>query len=228
MPTTTPGFLAFATASLLASLALPSGASIVVGQTDDFENGTLLGWDSGSRNPNGPTNVPSGGPAGANDHFLHLTSNGSFGAGGKLVVFNADQWTGDYLGAGVTAIRMQVNNLGATNLALRLILEGGAGSLTTVSAASVPAGSGWETVSFSLASANLTGGNFNAVMGHVSTLDLVHNPSATAFRSSAPNIAAVLGVDNITAVPEPSALLLTVIGLAALVCRAGGKRSAGA
>lgn len=228
MPATTPVFLAFATASLLASLALPAGAAIVVGQTDDFENGTLLGWDSGSRNPNGPTNVPSGGPAGANDHFLHLTSNGSSGAGGKLVVFNADQWTGDYLGAGVTSIRMQVDNLGATNLALRLILEGGAGRLTTVDPVTVPAGSGWETVSFSLTSANLTGGNFNAVMGQVSTLDLVHSPSAIAFRSSAPNIAAVLGVDNITAVPEPGALLLTAIGLAALVCSVGRKRSAGA
>ena len=226
MPTT-PVFLAFATASLLASLALPAEAVIVVGETDDFENGTLQGWQAGVANPNGPANVGSGGPGGAGDNFLRLTSKGLPGAGGKLVVFNSNQWAGDYLGAGVTSIRMQVNNLGATDLVLRLILEGGPGSLTTVDPVSVPAGSGWETVSFSLASTNLAGASFDAVMDHVTSLDLVHSPNSISARSLAPDIAAVLGVDNVTAIPEPSALLLTAIGLAALVCSAGRRRSAG-
>ncbi len=214
--------LAAAMVSFVATLAIPAGAAIVSGQSDNFEDGSLQSWQTGARDPDGPTNMASGGPGGLNDNFLRLTSNGAFGAGGKLVVFNPSQWAGDYLGAAVTSIRMQVDNLGATPLVLRLILvDSAAGqSLTTVSPVNVAAGSGWETVSFSLASANLAGGVFNTVMGHVTELDLVHSPSVIGARSSALNIAAVLGVDNVAAVPEPSPLVLTVLGFALAMCSA--------
>jgi hypothetical protein len=207
---------AFLLLVVIATSASPRSASAVtVNQSDDFEDSTLQSWEAGGgSNPNPPTNISTGGPAGAGDQFLRLTSSGSSGAGGRLVVFNGDQWTGDYLAESIDSIRMQVRNLGATNLVLRLILENAnAGdSLGTISPVNVPAGGGWTTVSFSLASANLMGGDYTSVMEDVTTLNLVHSPSAITARSSAPNIAAQLGVDNITAVPEPSGIAMALAG----------------
>jgi hypothetical protein len=197
---------------LAALLLAPAVCSAVaIGQIDDFEDGTTQDWQSGLSNPNGPANVATGGPAGAGDSFLQLTSSGS-GSGGKLVAFCTDQWAGDYLAAGLNSIQMQVKNLGATNLVLRLIFENEVvgQSLGTISPVNLPAGSDWTTVSFSLAAGNLTGGSYAAVMNNVTTFDIAHGPNPISARSSSPNIVAQLGVDNITAVPEPNAIALAV------------------
>ena len=182
--------------------ARPATAAVVSGQVDDFEGGGVLSWQGGPNNLTPPTNISSGGPAGADDNYMRLTSNGSFGAGGRLIIFNQNQWAGDYLAANVGSIRMQVNNLGATDLALRLILLGpfGQQNLATQTSADVPAGSGWNTITFSLASANLTGGDFGSVMSAVRELNLLHSPSVVLDRRQTPPIAAQLGIDNITAV----------------------------
>ncbi len=192
---------------LVAIHALPIWAVIVPGQVDHFEEGGLLNWRAGGvGNPNPPMNIASGGPGGADDNYLQLTSNGSGLAGGKLVVFNSNQWAGDYLGAAITSIDMQVKNFGTTDLMLRLILTDSlhAQALTTVSHVNVPAGGGWNTVSFSLDAANLTGGTYQTVISSVVELNLVHSPTVIAHRSLSPDIVAQLGVDNITAVFESS------------------------
>jgi hypothetical protein len=120
-----------------------AAAAVIDGQVDTFQDATLQSWQSGSSNPNPPANIATGGPAGANDHFLRLTSNGG-SAGGRLVAFNNDQWTGNYLSAGVDAISMQVNNLGANDLTLRLILVGSGGEAlgTSKTSMSPPAAAG--------------------------------------------------------------------------------------
>jgi len=64
--------------------------------------------------------VPDGGPGGAGDNYLQLTSNGSDGSGGRLVAINVSQWAGDYVALGVTGISASLRNLGATDLSLRL------------------------------------------------------------------------------------------------------------
>lgn len=210
------GRCAWAVLAVAVSLLGPAVCSAVgIGQIDDFEDGTTQDWQSGASNPNGPANIGSGGPAGAGDNFLQLTANGS-GSGGKLVAFCTNQWAGNYLTAGVNSIQMQVKNLGATNLVLRLILDNeiDAESLGTISPVNLPVGGGWTTVSFSLASGNLTGGNYATVMGNVTTFDLAHSPSVISARSSSPNIVAQLGVDNITAVPEPTTTILALSALA--------------
>jgi len=209
-------------ASLAVTLVTPATGAILFGQVDDFEDGSLQSWQAGGFvNPNGPTNILSGGPGGTDDNYLRLISNGSFGPGSKLVVFNSAQWIGDYLSAGVSSIQMQVNNLGTSDLVLRLILAGAGQSLTTATPVNLVASSGWSTVRFSLAAANLTGpGDYSAVMGNVAELNLVHSPSVIAHRSLSPNTLAELGIDNITAVPEPSTLALVTLGFLALIGRA--------
>jgi len=213
---------------MMQAATTPVRAAVAVGQTDDFEDGTTLNW-RGATGPLAPANVASGGPSGADDNFLRLTSSGASTAGGKLVAFNFDQWAGNYLAAGINAIEMQVNNLGATDLTLRLILRDDADlqSLSTVADVDVPAGSGWTTVSFPLTAANLTGpagSTFETVMGSVTELNLVHNDTPIPHRQNAENIAALLGVDNIRAVgvPEPACLSAIVLTVGAVMqrCRA--------
>lgn len=131
----------------LVALAAPAGA-IEVEQVDDFQDGTTQGWKHGRQSSNPPTNIASGGPSGAGDRFLEVTSTGVGFAGSRFVALNQEQWTGDYLVAQVAAIATWVNNTGDTELQLRVALSGGGGKFSSVDAIVVPAGSGWTGVEF--------------------------------------------------------------------------------
>lgn len=200
--------------ALGAWLAAMPAAALTLGQQDGFGDTTTQGWTTGVASPVQPVVQPDGGPAGAGDAFLLVGSSGQAGPGGRLVVFNQLQWAGDYPGAGVTGISMDLNNFGGTDLSLRLLLEGAAGPLA-LSAAPVllPAGSGWTPVRFDLTAAGLTA---TAGLEAVTQLRLFHG-SAAVFPGEA--IAATLGLDNITAVPEPAAGWLWAGGLLAVAWR---------
>lgn len=62
---------------MIAAFVAPVRA-IVVGQIDDFQDGSTQGWGGYAV----PTNVPTGGPSGAGDKYLKLTSNVSQGSAG--------------------------------------------------------------------------------------------------------------------------------------------------
>ena len=68
-----------AAAAMVFLLAQVARGAIGPGQTDTFEDGTLLGWDMGPPAPS-PTNEATGGPAGMDDNFLRITSDAG-GAG---------------------------------------------------------------------------------------------------------------------------------------------------
>jgi hypothetical protein len=205
---------------LALALSAAPAAAVTPGMVDTFEAGSDAGWAAGVASPVPPVVVGSGGPGGDGDGYLSLTAIGGFGAGSRLTVIAGPQWAGDYLGSGVQAIRMDVNNLGATELDLRLWLAGALGS-TTLSAAPVvvPAGSGWTTVSFSLDPADLTGEPLSA-LGAVQQLRLFHGTTAS-FPGDA--VIAQLGIDNVSAVPETAAWALWLPGLW-LLGRAARKR----
>jgi hypothetical protein len=196
-----------------------------VGQVDDFQNGSTQGWMIGVPLPFTPVNVASGGPRGAGDHYLRLTSTGEPGPGGRMVVINTSQWAGDYLTSGISAITMDVNNLGSTDLFLRLLLADPmfgppsniASSLLPVF---VPAGSGWIHASFSIAAGALGAelGTVQGALANATELRIFHNPNF-GFPGPGvgiPLIRAQLGIDNITAVPEPTAVILFGAPLLAL------------
>jgi hypothetical protein len=180
-----------------------------VGMVDTFQDGSTNFWDTGGPSPNPPTNQATGGPAGAGDKFMLATASGVHGPGGKLVVFNAAQWLGNYTALGLTAITMDVDNFGGSALDLRLQLSSLGATAYTTSAVSVPAGSGWQHVTFSLLPSALTG-SVAVVLGGVTELRLYHGTSAAV------DVAASLGIDNITAVPEPGRALSLCAGLLAL------------
>jgi hypothetical protein len=190
--------------ALAPGLISPSpAAAVTFGQLDDFQGGTTMGWSHGSQfSPNPPTNVPTGGPDGAGDRYLQNVSSGNFGAGGKQVVINLAQWTGNYNMAGVTRVEARMANLGARDLSMRIALEGGTGStrFTSTNAVALPVGSGWQPVAFDLTSDRLThvGGtdSLSVVLGSVSELRFV---SASGANYQGDQIAGTVGIDKIRA-----------------------------
>jgi hypothetical protein len=221
-------------ALLMVGCLLPAvaAASPVVGQVDTFEDGTTQGWvinllGLGSPPPAVlPTNIPTGGPGGGDDNFLHLTSVGGSGAGSRLVAINLDpRWSGNYVAAGVNAITMHVNNLGSTELSLRILLERG-GPPTDVAFSTVPVvvfpGSGWTSVIFPIDSSSLTAaiGTVNAALSDATLVRIFHSPTP---EFPGPAVVAQLGVDNIAAaVPEPPSAMLLVTGLSVVGMLAHG------
>ena len=199
-------------------LAAGSLAQITLGQVDDFEDGTVMGWGGGTT----ITNQANGGPLGAGDNFLQVQSFGGIGGGSRWAAFNDLQWTGNYLAAGVTAVSLHMRNLGNNPLDIRLVafdFTGGDNRWTSTVSQSLPVGGGWQWMTFSLAQADLT-----LVQGTTTYADLITDVDRLMFRhqAGAPDaqgdpIAALAGMDNITAVPEPASLV--ALGIGALLLR---------
>lgn len=204
-----------------ASPALAAPPAITPGQVDTFTTGGTAGWVNGNVIAN-PT-IQAGGPGGAGDNYMRFAADGN-GPGGKLTVFNTAQWVGDYLTPGITAIEMDLRNLGSTELQMRLGFKqtagfGAAGYASTTGFV-LPVGSGWVRATFPIDPTAYTAINgpasFNAVFGGVmfGELRLLH---ATEPTLTGTNIVGAIGVDNIRAVPSPVAAPLMLA--AALVRR---------
>ncbi len=210
-----------------------SAASI--GLVDTFEDGTTANWLINllgmGNNAFQPVNVPTGGPAGLDDNYMLMRSSGLPGPGGRLVALNPAQWAGDYVAAGITKISMDVNNLGGTDLFLRLLFEDPMGAPPENEAFTtsvfLPAGSGWTHISFLVDPGSLIveEGSALAALQNATILRLFSNPEAEGPDEADP-IAAMLGVDNIEAVatPEPSSLILLATGVAAVYRRSRRRR----
>lgn len=210
-----------------------------VGLVDSFEDGTTQGWRVNlvgmGAHPVPPLNVTTNGPQGAGDNFLLITSLGGQGSASRLTAANTAQWSGDYSAAGIDAIAMDVNNFGNGDLFLRLAFEDvTVGPPLHIAYSSdpilVPQGSGWQSIIFPIAPAFLTAGigDVSAALMHTTVLRLYHSeadnfPNPT---SPIPAVVAQVGVDNITALPEPSMALLLTIGGAALLARCGRRSRA--
>lgn len=199
--------------------------ALEVGRRDDFQDGTTRGWEAGAFHPVPPANALGAG----GDRYLQVTSRGGQGPGSRLSVFNIGrQWAGDYLDAGITALSAQVANFGDTDVDLRLLLadprEQGripANVAVTTEAVHLSAGSGWTDAIFSIVPENLTvvEGDVDALLAGVTELRLFHNP-APDFPpppQGPPAIAATVGIDNITAIPEPATLILLAAGAGGLI-----------
>ena len=244
-------FILTLTAVLVTTVLGASAAiGVTVGQIDTFEDGTTMGWSvaggpGGGVHPAPPINIATGGPAGIDDAFLRLTAVGGGGAGSRLSALNDLQWAGDYLAAGITSIRMAVNNFGPEEVHLRLLFEdfeAGVPENLVLSAGAivVPAGSGWTTVDFPITAADLVAqtGSIAGALSDTDTLRIFHNPAASfpGPPTGIPTIVVEVGIDNIAAcldgacaiartVPEPSAALASAIGLIALCLMIGARRS---
>ena len=212
-------FVIGTTVSLLVLLSVELEASPIVGQIDTFSAASTLGWSMGL--PPAPLVISTGGPAGGGDGYLQITADG-VDIDGRLTVFNRSQWAGDFLSAGVTAVEMDLRNFGDSPLSIRIGLKqsatiGSPGFASTVGF-SLPVDGLWHHATFLLDAADLTRLNSTTLL--LDTL-LSNVAEFRILNSGAPSltggfIVGQLGVDNIVAVPEPSALLLLTAGLVAL------------
>jgi hypothetical protein len=194
-------------------LAASAASAITQGELDAFTLDTEQ-WQRGM--------LAIGGPASPSDPFLLLTADG-VSANGRLVTFNQMQWSGDYTAASVTAIAAWLNNLGSTDLDMRVALgttnapSSGGSWYASSEAVTLPAGSGWTPVVFPIGPSDLqlvTGSaSYATVMQSVMTLRLLHTTTPSAFGTP---VVATLGVDRIVAVPEPGAVALGSGGILAL------------
>lgn len=207
--------------------------AINVGQLDDFQDGTTQNWANGGVFGVPPVlNIADGGPAGAGDRFMQISSIGGSGPGSRLTVFNRDQWLGNYVGQGIIAIEMDLNNFSDVELSIRVGFKQdfGPGAPGYVSQAFVlPAGSGWQHFVFTIDMASMIALNspasfnsfFSGNFGEMRIINSV-NPDLNG-----DPIIGLLGIDNIHAVPEPASFVLAATGLFAIAAARRLKGRAG-
>lgn len=214
-----PAFISYSIATALSVLAITSSArgGLVVGQVDDFEDGTIMNWGGGAA----LVNEADGGPLGFGDNYLSITSNGLGGPGSRLGTYNDIQWAGNYLTAGITGIQVDLKNFTDQTLSMRLfLLNGDGGNFTTNVAYMLPADGQWHSVFFGLTAAELItvdgGFDLDLTLSNLPRLMIRHQEGEPAGIGAPLPIAGTLGMDNFTAVPEPATLALLAIGLVAL------------
>lgn len=175
----------------------------------DFEDGTTQGWTSGSVQI--ASNITTGGPAGTDDNYLQLAPDGS-GSGGKLVVFNNSQWTGNYTNNGIVKISFQVKNVsGSDNIDLRLSFKITSGSATdndnwasSTNAIHISNIAGWQMISFPVDASNLTALGSTSVADILSNVGEIRIADATSAPSRQGDTSSdILGIDNIIATNIP-------------------------
>jgi hypothetical protein len=217
---------------LIAFSFVCSARAVTPGQIDNFEDGTPQNWTNGGA-PGAPPvlNIDTGGPGGAGDHFIQVTSVGGGGAGNRLTALNRNQWLGDYVNQGITAIEMDLNNFGDVQLSIRIAFKQELGPLAPGYVSQpfiLPAGSGWQHFVFSIDMVTMIAINnpapFNTFFsGNFEEVRIIN--SITPNLNGDP-IAAQLGIDNIHAVPEPRSFLLAATGLLAIAAARWCKRRA--
>lgn len=198
--------------------ALPARA-VVLGQVDTFDSGSTQNW---TVYPSGGVQS-GGGPEGGGDGYLSVAAINQ-----SLAAYNRNsQWSGDYLSAGVNAISIDLANFGPSALEIRLQLDGGS-IFQSTNAFLLPPDSQWHRVVFSLALPDLTlvhqkVGGYTDTMSDLSGLNIRHQPGGPSIGGFP--ITSTLGIDNVTAVPEPSMLTGAILAAIHLLNRRQLRRS---
>lgn len=205
---------------------LPSASwAVSLSEFDDFEDGTVENWIWGRTGFGGPE-VVMGGPDGENDSYLQIESfGGSDAPGTRMAAINREQWTGDFLAAGVKTIRMDAINLGPNfafnDLTVRLAFSStsatlGSGRVVTTVGHFLPqeSGSEWQEIEFSLdPMTDLTavaGSDITEVMRSVSEMRILSSEEPSFLGDQ---FIARIGVDNIAvvSVPEPKSCMMLIV-----------------
>ncbi len=163
-------------------------------------------WQIGKGFP--PTNA-AGGLGGATDRYLRVTSIGGSGENSRMVVFNSTQWGGPYTAGTITRLDLRMANLTptpTTSLSMRIAIIGTAGEYVSTVPLILPADGVWRDASFPLDATSmtkLTGGTLAETLASATELRVL-SLAGPALDKRGDTVAATLGIDNVTAVPEPA------------------------
>ena len=188
--------------SLIITIALIMSAltqaQINAGYTDNFENNTTQNWTDGG-SPSPPTNIPTGGPDGTNDNYLQNISLGGNGPGSKMVMFNDQQWNGNYTNQNILSIEFDVRALSNT-LNLRIAFDGPGGRICTSNSVTVSPNGPWTRVVIPITPSDFTlvagGSNISQTLSDVSDMRILSNVNSSWQGQS---MSATLEIDNIRA-----------------------------
>lgn len=201
---------------LAMGVCLPPRAcgQVTLGQVDNFQSLDTSGWTMGLNSIMLPTVISTGGPNGADDAWLEVISTGGTKANSKMITFNAQQWTGNYVAAGVTAITAEMANFGPSPLYMRIAIQDNFGSeYGSTTAFLLPADSQWRLVTFNMTPSGLSliqgGSSATQALSNAGLLRILSAQNAPAFMAD--TVQATLGIDDITAIPEPACLYATCL-----------------
>lgn len=196
------------------------------GLTENFSAG-LAGWGGGSS----PTLVSTGGPSGAGDAFLRISSTAGSGNGNLAALNTGANWIGNYAGniaipgeSLILGAEADLANFGTAALSIRAIFFNTANNrYSTLDVATVPADGVWRHYVWNFDS--LTGAGLTTVAGSVPIATGMHDVTQIMFRHNiAPAaggdaVTGSLGIDNIHLIPfvpaPSSAALLALSGVLA-------------
>lgn len=197
-------------ALVLTSLFTTSLRAVVLFQLEDFESPTA--WTAGSPHPSPPAIQPDSGPDGTGDSSLRIAAAPGSGPGSRLAAYNRTDWVGDYLGAGISALTMDLRNQSLLDSSVRVAVNGPGGWFVT-DAEELGRFSTWTSVRFEITAASLLsdgGTDAGATLAAVSELRILHSPDVSHRGGQGQR---TLLVDNLRAVPEPGSALLLGLGL---------------
>ncbi len=212
----------FVLTSLACLLVTSAGRAAVLHQVDDFQtDATTLGWGGFKEFLTGPPERWDSGQFGSGDFYL---AQSAFGY--HMATRNSDQWSGDYLAAGIRAIELDANHIsGIEFVALRVGLVGPGGFFSSIDPTPIAPGL-WNHYEFGLTASDLVHvdggtGNLADTLSAVEKLLLRHDVAAlpTGRGSHPEHITGTMGFDNITATPEPATITLMLIGGLSLLGR---------
>ncbi len=188
--------------------------AVTLGQIDDFQDGTTMGWRVGCPAPFPVIAVADSGPDGLGDYALVNVSTGSSGASSRMVFFNDTVWTGDLLAAGIDRVDavMKADSEGAA-LSMRVGVRGWGNGYVSTNSVLLPNDGQWHNVSFALTPADMTStngtGSLDSVLANVEVFRFISSSDPQWIGDA---VEATLYVDNVKAVPEPASLMLLGIG----------------
>lgn len=185
-------------------------------QLDDFEDGTTQNWSVGFDGDPVPSNVADPAPSHANDRALFMANTGAGGSRPNLLVINGtlsrdSTWAGDWTGAGLTHVSMDVRNPNLFELKMRLGITGplslGIGNRYITDAISVPADNAWHSIAFDVLPADFIALNeddeIEEALANVTHLRILNNADESFFGSG---VAGTFYLDNIRALAAVQAV----------------------
>ncbi len=190
-------YLLFLSLNLLAQIPTP-------GNEDDFQvlaEGTM-NWNEPGLSPNPPVRIANGGPLGAGDAYMEDVATGVGSAGSRVIVRNSTQWTGDISGFVAVQFDARASN---NDLEFRVAINGAGGPICSSNSVIVTQGSGWNTVTIPISSADMqtvasnccgTGTDVDLTLGDVFEFRII-SADLPAYRGD--KINAVMDLDNIAA-----------------------------